>query len=45
MEGTLKQRRLDSISLDHFYTSNMSNFNNNILNHFLHYFPWNNGKQ
>ena len=31
-------------SLDHFYTKNMGNSNNNILNHFLHYILWNNGE-
>ena len=45
MEDTLEQqRRLDSKSLDHFYTQNMGNFNNNILNHYLHYLPWNHAK-
>jgi hypothetical protein len=44
MEDALKQRRLDSKSLDHFYTKQMGNFNYNILNHFLHYLPWSNGE-
>ena len=44
MGDTLEQRRLDSKSLDHFYTKNMGNLNNNILNHFLHYLPLNHAK-
>ena len=43
-ENILKQRRLHSKSLDHFFTQNMGNFYNNILNHFLHYLPWNHAR-
>ena len=44
MEDTLEQRKVYNQSLDHFYTKHMSNFHSNILNHFLHHLPWNNGK-
>ena len=35
MEDTLSKRKLYNKFLDHFYTKNKGNFNNNILNHFL----------
>jgi hypothetical protein len=44
MEDTLEQRQVYNQSLDHFYTKNMGNFNSNLLHHFLHHLPWNNGK-
>ena len=46
MEDTLIQRELDSfVCLKRYYTPGIGSFNNMILNHYLHYHPWNADKQ
>ena len=42
MEETLVKRSLDNyVSLKRYYTPDEGIFNNMILNHYLHYHPWN----
>jgi len=41
LEHTLTQHNLTHISLRHFYTPGVGKFNIKIINHYLHYLPWN----
>eukprot|EP00983_Pelagomonas_calceolata_P010673 345364-Pelagomonas_calceolata.AAC.1 len=41
LEDTLTQRNLAHISLRHLYTPVIGKFNITIVNHYVHYLPWN----
>eukprot|EP00983_Pelagomonas_calceolata_P030552 958455-Pelagomonas_calceolata.AAC.1 len=41
LEHTLILRNLEHISLRHLYTPGLGNFDITIVNHYLHYLPWN----
>eukprot|EP00983_Pelagomonas_calceolata_P003046 100648-Pelagomonas_calceolata.AAC.1 len=41
LENTLALRNLANISLRHLYTPGIGKFNIAIVNHYLHYLPWN----